>query len=389
MHALPTPSADANQHSQALIREIQQAIVAAGGYLPFDQYMRMALYQPGLGYYSAGSKKFGAAGDFVTAPELSDYFGACCAQPMQQLFSHPTWQHAPAILELGAGQAKLAKQILLSLQQANVAVQQYCILEVSAQLRQAQQQYLASALPADLFDCVHWLDTLPSNWQGVIIANEVFDALPIQLHRLTQQGAVELGVALDQQGNLQWAERPAVSQQWQALAQQFALSEGYLMETCPAAQGLLASLAECLHSGLILLIDYGFDAASYYHAQRRQGTLMCHYRHYAHSDPLLYPGLQDITAHVNFTALAECGLANHLQLVGYVSQAQFLLNCGVLQQLAALAPNSPAYWRASSQINTLLSPAEMGDLFKVIAFDKQVAINDYVGFQQGEQSFRL
>lgn len=390
MHAFPSPSELAQQHSRQLVSLIHQAIDQAGGWMPFDEYMRMALYQPGFGYYSAGAKKFGAAGDFITAPELSELFGNCLAQPMQQLFHQcADLQKNPEILELGAGQGKLAKQLLLSLRQAGITIHRYCILEVSATLRQQQQEYLSQSLPVDLMQTIVWLDELPAQWHGVIVANEVFDALPIKIHQLNQNQAFELGIVTGAEGDLQLRLAAQPNPALQRVQQAYQLPEGYLFETCPAAQGLMTSLADCLQQGLVLLIDYGFDAATYYHPQRRQGTLMCHYRHYAHSDALYFPGLQDITAHVNFSAIAQSAVDHDMQLVGYVTQAHFLMDAGLLNDLSALQNNPHAYIKATQQVNIMTSPAEMGELFKVIAFDKYSPIEEYLGFRQADQSFRL
>ncbi len=398
MHALPSPSAAAVEHSQSLSSVIRDTIQQAGGWIPFDQYMHMALYQPGLGYYSAGAKKFGAVGDFVTAPELSDLFGRCLAQPILQVLQCAQFaENTPAILELGAGQGKLAAQILLALQQAGLAdsasgLPAYYILEVSAHLREVQQQTLSALLPPELYGQIHWLERLPQTWHGVILANEVLDALPIKQFRVGAHACHELGVTLDANQNMLISEQ--VESQAHALPcaiqQQFQLPAGYIIETCANAQALVQSLADCLQQGFVLLIDYGFDAATYYHAQRHEGTLMCHYRHYAHHDPFYYPGLQDITAHVTFTAIAQAACDASMQLVGYLPQANFLLNCGILDTLAEQSEtDSKTHLRQTAAVQTLLSPAEMGELFKVIAFEKGIDMPDYRGFQSGDQSFRL
>jgi len=381
---LPTPDSEALAHSQQLVQLIQNEIEKAGGWIDFAHYMHLALYSPGLGYYSAGSRKFGGAGDFVTAPEISSLFGQTLARQVAQVLQ----QTQGNILELGAGSGKLCAQLLLELQQLEALPQQYFILEVSAYLREVQQQALQHMLPTDLTARVQWLDELPPTFRGLVLANEVLDALPVHIIKTREQELQELGVTCSS-GTFGWQARQVSSGKLQKRALELNLPPDFQTELNLAAPALVSSLSAMLQHGVILLIDYGFPRHEYYHAQRSAGTLMCHYRHYAHSDPFLYPGLQDITAHVEFTAVAEAGVANSLNLLGFSSQAQFLINCGITQLLQRYSPSEMmAYAAVAAQAQKLLSPTEMGELFKVIALGRDYA-NPLIGFRQGDKRHKL
>lgn len=346
--------------------------------------MELALYAPGLGYYSAGTKKFGADGDFVTAPEISPLFARTLARQAAQVLA----LIGGDVLELGAGTGRLAAQLLLELQHLEMIPQRYQILEVSAYLRTVQQETLAASLPADLVSRVEWLDALPDAFVGLVLGNEVLDALPVHVVAWRDNGIFERGVALND-GGLVWQERVLTDGVLLQKAQQLPLPPGYISEFCPAASALIGSLAGMLQQGALLFVDYGFPRREYYHPQRASGTLMCHYRQHAHDDPFLYPGLQDITAHVDFTAVAEAGTAHGLQLTGYTTQAQFLINCGITELLSAVSPaDMAAYLPLASQAQKLLSPSEMGELFKVIAFGKNLEIAT-LGFMRGDKSHAL
>lgn len=384
MTLLPNPDADALQHSRRLIAHIQDEVAASGGWIDFSRYMHLALYAPGLGYYSAGARKFGAAGDFTTAPEMSALFTRTLARQVAQILD----LSGGDILELGAGSGRLAQELLLELAAAERLPARYFILEVSAQLRQAQQQALTQALPPALLQRVSWLDALPSTFTGVVLGNEVLDALPVHLFSCTDHGYVEHGVSVEGEG-LTMQQRALTSTQLLQRIARLELPVPYTSEVCPAATALIASLADMLQAGVILLLDYGFSQAEYYHPHRDQGTLMCHYRHYAHGDALFHPGLQDITAHVDFTATAEAGLAYGLGLLGYCGQAQFLINCGITEVLAQVsAQDVAAYAPLAAQAQKLLSPAEMGELFKVIALGRGVP-DQLLGFQRGDRRHTL
>ena len=377
---LPLPSADALELSARLQALISREIQAAGGWISFARYMELALYAPGLGYYSAGSRKLGATGDFITAPELSTLFGRALARQFAELLA----QNLTDVVELGAGSGALAAVLLGEFGALGCLPQRYLILEVSADLRERQQAHLARTVPQFL-DRVQWLDRLPERLDAVVIGNEVLDALPV--HRVrTHQGAVEeIGVTA-RDGGFAWAGRPAPAALKDALSAHEPPAD-YETEINLAAPALIAELAQRLDRGVLLFIDYGFPAREFFHPQRNRGTLMCHYRHHAHADPFLWPGLQDITAHVDFSAIAQAGAA--LDLLGYASQAQFLINCGITELLAAVpATDAARYAPLAAQAQQLLSPAEMGELFKVIALGRGIT-SPLRGFCRGDRSHTL
>jgi SAM-dependent MidA family methyltransferase len=389
MSTLPTPALDAQKHSQQLLMLIEEEIAQAGGWISFAEFMQLALYAPRLGYYAAGSQKFGAGGDFVTAPEISPLFAQTLAQQVAQVL-----RISPgSILELGAGTGKLAVDLLLTLQQLEMFPEHYYILEVSDHLRQAQLEYLQKKLAPAQMQRVSWLSELPGKFSGVVLANEVLDAVPVHIVQRTEGGWHERGLTATAAG-LVWSERAmqdsaASDGHLLASVNKLDLATGYMTEVCPAASGLVASLAHMLQTGVILLIDYGFSAHEYYHPQRNLGTLMCHYQMYAHTNPLINVGLQDITAHVDFTSMAYAGVSHGLQLGGFCSQAQFLMNCGILELMAQVSPHDMAqYAPLAAAAQKLLSPAEMGDLFKVIAFSKNLEL-DLLGFSAGDKSHTL
>jgi SAM-dependent MidA family methyltransferase len=387
--SLPTPNSEALGHSAALVSYIQNQIKSAGGWIDFSTFMQCALYAPGLGYYSSGAKKFGATGDFVTAPEISPLFGRALAKQVQQVLCAVSNQinHAD-ILELGAGTGRLAQDLLMELTRLNQLPNYYYILEVSADLRDTQRKNLYSELPEEISSRVVWLDRMPESFEGLVIANEVLDALPVHIIEQAASSINEVGVSWED-GHFAWKSKQLESETLLDFATKLALSEGYVTEICPAATGLLTALAGSLQLGAVIMIDYGFSRAEYYHPQRRQGTLMCHYRHHSHSDPFLYLGLQDITAHVDFTRIAQAGVEAGLSFVGYLNQAQFLINCEIIQSLECMSKEDIVeYLSYTTAVQKLLSPAEMGELFKVIAFDKNIDI-DFIGFSQGDKSHTL
>jgi SAM-dependent MidA family methyltransferase len=380
---LPTPSLEALEHSIRLTRLIQNDIAAHGGWISFSRYMELALYAPGLGYYTAGGHKFGEAGDFITAPEMSALFGRTLARQVQQVMA----SSALHILELGAGSGKLAADMLAELEQLGNLPDSYSILEVSADLRQRQQALLQQRLP-HLFERVCWLDALPEQFSGAVVANEVLDALPVHLVYWRDSALAERGVVVQGEG-FAWAERDIMDAALREAAQKIVVPDDYVSEIGLAARGLIQSLASRLQSGALLFIDYGFGAREFYHAQRNKGTLMCHYRHHAHDDPFYLPGLQDITAHVNFTDVAEAGIDAGLSLIGYTNQAFFLINGGITELLAQHDPEQLRdYLPLSAQLQKLTSPAEMGDLFKVIALGKGMDAS-LSGFSRGDLSRAL
>ncbi len=343
---------------------IRAAIHKHGGWISFATFMELALYAPGLGYYAAGARKFGAAGDFITAPEISSLFGQCVARSIADTIRATNGD----VLELGPGSGKLACDVLLELGALNALPKKYLLLEVSADLRERQTQALAR-LPGHLAERAAWLNALPKNFEGAIIANEVLDVVPVHLVYFADEKIFERGVAVDEKNNFIWRDLPLRDALLEAAERVRPDVPNYLTEIAPAIDGLVTSLAECLTRGTILLIDYGFRRSEFYHPSRSMGTLMCHYRHYAHTDPFLFPGLQDITAHVDFTRVAEVGVAAGLALDGYTSQAQFLMAAGITDLLRDVDPSDAArYLSLANQLQRLMSPAEMGEFFKVIGF---------------------
>ena len=373
--ALPAPGAEALAASRALLERIGAELAARGNWISFARYMELALYEPGLGYYAGGAAKLGAAGDFVTAPEMGKLFARTLARQIAALL-----EPGAALLEFGAGSGALAAALLDLLPEG----QPYLILEPSAELAARQRARLGTR--------ARWLDRLPERFRGVVLANEVLDALPVHALAWTRGGIRERGVCANE-GMLAWSERPAAGEVLaaaRALDIELPPSGCYESELGLAGRAWIAGLAGVLESGAVLIVDYGFPAREYYHPQRSMGTLMCHYRHRAHGDPFYLPGLQDITAHVDFSALAHAAVDARLEVLGYASQAQFLVNCGITEQLLAETDPGDAsrYAPLAAEANRLLSPSEMGELFKVLALGRGVA-QPLVGFAQGDRSHTL
>ncbi len=385
---LPEPNEDARAVSAALCRLLVEEIQSAGGWLPFSRYMSLALYAPGLGYYSGGSQKFGAAGDFVTAPEISPLFGQTLARPAAAVMA----QSAPYMLEAGAGSGALAAELLGELERLGALPQTYFILELSGELRERQRQTLMARVP-HLLPRVVWLDAMPSCFSGLVLGNELLDAMPVSLVVWDESGDIlERGVSLDAQSFFSWSDRPAQGA-LRAAAQRLDLAPPYVSEINLAAEAWVASWSCILDVGALLLIDYGFPRHEYYHAQRRAGTLMCHYRHHAHDNPFWWPGLNDITAHVDFTAIAEAGFQSGLSVEGYTTQANFLLNCGLTDALSRLqesgsGPGGLPYLAAARAAEKLILPHEMGELFKVIALGRNLG-QAIPGFMPGDRLHTL
>ena len=373
IETLPEPAEVEKRHSDAVIACVEQACREQGGVIPFSEYMRIALYQPGLGYYSAGLRKFGEQGDFITAPELSPLFSQCLAKQIADIL--PQLERG-CVIEFGAGSGVMAADILLQLRQLNCLPQHYYILEVSAELKQRQQETL-SARVADLLERVVWLDTLPAQpLNAVVLANEVLDAMPVECFR-KRAGRVQQMVVGVENGDLyaDYVEASAeLAQAVQRIEQRIGapLADDYHAEVNLHIRPWLNTVFDALQSGVVMLIDYGYVASEYYHAQRSQGTLMCHYRHRAHPDPFWYPGLQDITAYVDFTEVAHAAVDAGFEVRGFTSQAAFLLASG-LGELHAVQCTDDARQqiRLSQQIKTLTLPSEMGERFKVMALCKQ------------------
>ncbi len=387
---LPVPDQDALIQSEKLIERIKQALRKQGGVISFDEYMNMVLYESGLGYYSAGSRKFGSEGDFVTAPELSPIFSQClanqCAEILNELGSG-------TILELGAGTGAMARDILLELEKQNSLPDNYLILEVSADLKQRQQDELKETIP-HLLERVVWLDALPKEGiSGVILANEVLDALPVKRFKKLATGFKEMkvGLGVDQ---FVWVESDAEDKLLNSLKRieddlSTSFTENYISEINTQLEQWLNGLEEVLNKGVMLFIDYGYSAAEYYHPERMDGSLLCHYRHRVHADPFYYPGLQDITSSANFTAIAECADSIGLHVSGYTNQTYFLFGCGLEDLLADMNQlEIKAQTKIAQQVRVLTMPEEMGERFKVMALTKDYD-NVLKGFALMDQRVRL
>jgi SAM-dependent MidA family methyltransferase len=361
----------------ALHAYLHALIAARGGWLPFDDFVQAALYAPGMGYYAGGLQKFGQmphtgksqGSDFVTAPELSPLFGQCIADQAAQVLQATD---TDCIYEFGAGSGALALHICERLAQYPCRLEQYFILEISSELRARQREALKH-----LGSKIVWLDALPERMQGVILGNEVLDAMPVKLLQRTAGAWHERGVCLED-GQYAWQDRSTALRPPLDIAGE----HDYLTEIHPQQEAFLRTLAERLSLGAAFFIDYGFPEAEYYHPQRFMGTLMCHYQHQADPDPLEKVGLKDITAHVNFTGAALAAQDADLDVMGYATQGRFLLNCGLLQKAEQLAQIPRA------QVAKLINEHEMGELFKVLALGKGLDL-ELIGFAQGDRSHTL
>jgi SAM-dependent MidA family methyltransferase len=358
-------------HAGRVLQRIRERIADAGGWLPFDAYMQLALYEPGLGYYSAGARKLGAGGDFTTAPEMSPLFGRCLARHVQQVLEVCG---GGDVLEVGAGSGRLAFDVMQALAAAHALPARYRILEVSADLRERQRGLLAT-LPDGIAARIEWLDAPPSlQWQGALLANEVLDALPVQCFAWRDGSVIERGVSLDAAGLPRWQERPAspslaaeVMRMREGAAA--AWPSGYISELCSQAGPWVDAVTRTMERGVALFIDYGLPRREYYHPQRSSGTLRCHYRQSAHEDPFAHPGLEDITAWVDFTRVAEGADAAGLEVLGYTTQAALLLALGIEAEVAA-APDERSRVARAGEARRLLMPEEMGEHFKAIALGR-------------------
>ena len=365
---VPALTPDEAAHGAQVEARLRAEIARAGGWIGFARYMELALYEPGLGYYSAGASKLGAAGDFVTAPELAPLFGRCLAVQCEEVLGT---LGGGDLLELGAGSGAMAAALLAELERRDALPRRYRILDVSADLRERQRETIAAAVPG-LADRVEWLDRLPGDFTGVIVANEVLDALPVERFVMRGGEVASLGVAV-REGRLAWCEGPASERLVEAVRHierdtGAAWPEGYVSEVSLALGPWLGAIAAALARGVMLFVDYGLPRREYYSPERSEGTLLCHFRHRFHEDPFARPGLQDITAWVDFTAVAEAALAAGLDLAGYTTQAHFLLGSGLDGFLAGAAglgvvPRA----QLSRQAMLLTLPGEMGERFKVIA----------------------
>lgn len=382
---LPPPDPEALAHSLVVADLIREEIELNQGWISFARYMELALYAPGLGYYTSCSEKFGPRGDFVTAPEMTPLFAQALARQVEEIMA----ESAPAILEFGAGTGRLAADLLAALAARDALPQHYDIVEISSDLQARQRQTLANT-PA-LQNPIKWLESFPPQFSGVVLANELLDAMPVHLVTWRPQGIFERGVSLGEKGDFVFNERPAsgiLLNQARAIAETYPLPTDYESEVALAAPSWLKECGERLQTGALLLIDYGFPRRELYHPQRHGGTLRCHYQHRAHGNPFFMPGLQDITAHVDFTSLAFAAEESGLELYGFTGQGQFLINCELLDGLSALDPISTEYRQAAAAIHRLLLPQGMGETFKVIALGKRID-GALRGFSQGDRIFSL
>ena len=381
--SLPLPDSDALAASHALQQEIAAAIQEAGGAIPFSRFMELALYAPRLGYYSGGAAKLGASGDFTTAPEITPLFGQALARAAAAIIA----QSAPNIIEFGAGTGKLARDVLTALAEEGVQVERYTIIELSGELRARQQEALQD------FPQVEWRDGFPEGYQGVVLANEVLDAMPVELVTKTQDGWRRQMVTVED-GRFAYVQAELDAALSNQLARQIpdaeSLPEGYLTELHPVACGFMGSLAAMFQGGkgAAILLDYGFPAHEFYVDQRMGGTLMCHYRHHSHPEPFFLPGLQDITAHVDFTAMALAAQDAGLEVLAYTNQSGFLLACGIGELLTRTDPEDAVrYLPQSKAVHKLVAPSEMGELFKVLVVGKGVELPDAI--VRADRSHRL
>ena len=371
-------------HVERMHALVRAEVEASGGAIPFSRYMETVLHAPGIGYYRAGWRTFGAGGDFVTAPELSPLFASAVARQVEQVLSSIG---AREVIEIGAGSGTMAAQMLVDLCSGGDV--RYRILEPSGALAARQRESISARAP-DSLERVSWLDALPEpGFRGVVVANEVVDALPVERFEVTADGVLAHCVGFDHGGPV-WRSRPA--EPWLAEAVEslqhelgYRLPVGYVSEIGPARCAWAASVAERVECGLVLLMDYGFPRRELYHPDRRDGTLRCHFRHRRHDDPLVLCGLQDITAHVDFTALAR---ASALDVAGFTTQGAFLLGCGLLDLVVDVDPGTPEYVGLTAQIKRITLPGEMGEAIKVMALTRGIEV-PLIGFSERDHRARL
>ena len=380
---LPLPSPAAQQSSANLQTLLAEEIRKHGNWIPFSRFMELVLYASQYGYYTGGSHKIGNNGDFITAPTLTPLFARTLARQLQELLP----QTAGNIYEFGAGTGQLAADLLNNLSDG---INRYYIIEVSPELAARQKDLIQTLAPQAAQKIVH-LSTLPETFDGIIIGNEVLDAMPVEIIRKDEGGSFEhVGVCLDNDC-FTYSARPLHDLQLSALVSLYfpKISSPYTSELHPQQYAFIRTLASRLEHGCMIFIDYGFDAAQYYHPQRNQGTLIGHYRHHVIHNPFDFIGLADLTAHVNFTDIAQAGTDAGLDLIGYLSQSHFLLNLGITELLAQTGqPDSAAYIREAAAVQKLIDQHEMGELFKVIAFGKNINI-DWTGFCFGDICHKL
>lgn len=380
---LPEPSVEAKAHSESLSKNIQSYLKRHQA-MSFAKFMEKALYTPGLGYYSAGLPKFGRSGDFITAPEISPIFSRCVARQAAQVLQ--TMENG-SVLEFGAGTGAMAEAVLQELETQGILPERYYIIEISGDLKQRQQQHLQNALPAGLFERIRWLEQLPNTQiNAVILANEVLDAMPIERLRIEPDRSLQGYVCFNEKTQqFDWDYQPITDKDLQRFSNQLikhlgkVSHLGYETEINLNISPWLKSLYQILNQGMILLIDYGYTREEYYQPARVMGTLRCHYQHRAHQNPFFYPGLQDITAHVDFTAVAESAFDQGFKVAGFTTQANFLMASGLLEMSVDTQADISEQVKTAQQIKTLTMPDEMGETFKAIALTKKIDL-PLIGF---------
>ncbi len=381
---MPTALQNEIQLSEQLKTKIIQFIHSSHGWISFDSFMEHALYDPKLGYYTGTLRKFGEKGDFVTASEISSFFAKTLCIQFKEIFQSV----ARNIIEIGGGSGQFALQVIQSLTSDNEHINHYFILEISHSLRRQQYELLINHLPSHLFSKIQWIEEIPEEFEGIIFCNEFLDALPVDLIKKESGKYYQKGVGVENDLFI-WKDKSIedISSYEQATLEN--LPDNYLIEHSFHIKSWLNKMSQSLNKGIVLIIDYGFNQTEYFHEQRSQGTLMCHFKHYAHDNPLIQIGIQDITTHVNFSYVAREASKSGLNIAGYISQANFLINCGILNLLETVNLEDRAlYMQSVMEVQKLLSPSEMGDLFKVLILEKNMNV-DLLGLKQNNRVTRL
>ena len=384
MSSMPTALQNEIQLSEQLKTKIIQFIHSSHGWISFDSFMEHALYDPKLGYYTGTLRKFGEKGDFVTASEISSFFAKTLCIQFKEIFQSV----ARNIIEIGGGSGQFALQVIQSLTSDNEHINHYFILEISHSLRRQQYELLINHLPSHLFSKIQWIEEIPEEFEGIIFCNEFLDALPVDLIKKESGKYYQKGVGVENDLFI-WKDKSIedISSYEQATLEN--LPDDYLIEHSFHIKSWLNKMSQSLNKGIVLIIDYGFNQTEYFHEQRSQGTLMCHFKHYAHDNPLIQIGIQDITTHVNFSYVAREASKSGLNIAGYISQANFLINCGILNLLETVNLEDRAlYMQSVMEVQKLLSPSEMGDLFKVLILEKNMNV-DLLGLKQNNRVTRL
>lgn len=384
MSSMPTAPQNEIDLSEQLKTKIIQFIHSNQGWMSFDRFMDFALYDPELGYYTGALRKFGEKGDFVTASEISNFFAKTLCIQFKEIFQSVS----KSIIEIGAGSGQFALQVIQSLSSDHENINHYFILEISPSLRKQQYELLTKNLPSHLFSKIQWIDEIPKEYEGIIFCNEFLDALPVELIKKDSGMYYQKGIGIEND-LLVWKEKPIDDISNYEEIDLKNLPDNYVAEYPLYIKNWLKKISQSLNKGIVFIIDYGFNQREYFHEQRSQGTLMCHFKHYAHDNPLIQVGIQDITTHVNFSYVAREASKLGLNITGFISQANFLINCGILNLLETInLENRALYMKSVSEVQKLLSPSEMGDLFKVMTLEKNIDI-DLLGLKQNNRITRL